>query len=229
MDILGKAIKEFYNGESETIEIIINGKRDDPMSPGVFFRRPDELTEIEIKALNSCLGKTLDIGAGAGSHTLALQNSGIQVDAIEISELSCQVMSERGVKSIFNDDIFKLKNRKYDTILLLMNGLGIIGTIEQTFALFNHLKTLLNPNGKILGDSTDITYLSKDKITSATTSYYGEVTFELLYKNQLSKPFPWVYIDKKKMEEIANLTGFSFRILTEDNQFQYLAEFKLQP
>ncbi len=231
VDVLGFAIMDHHQGNSSQINIYINEKIDDPMFADVFFRNKQQLNLIEKEALKRAQGNILDIGAGAGCHSLLLQER-FHVDAVEISKLSCQVMKERGVKNILEQDVFTIKNKKYDCILLLMNGLGLGGSIDNTVRLFNHLKTLLNPDGIILGDSSDIRYMfeNPDDIQSyiENNKYYGEVTFELEYKNMKSNPFPWLFIDPEKMQEIALETGFEMDVLLENEQYQYLAQFSLK-
>ena len=162
MDILGLAIKDFYKGSSSPIQIFINGEADEPMSAEVFFRTKNELNEIESLALELVQGNILDVGAAAGCHTIILQDE-FPTDAVETSILSCEVMKKRGIKNILHQDVFNLSNKKYDTILLLMNGLGICGTIKETKRLFTHLKTLLKPGGIILGDSSDVKYMYENE------------------------------------------------------------------
>ena len=76
----------------------------------------------EQKALEACYGEVLDIGAGAGSHALHLQNIGLDVTAMDISPGAIEIMQSRGVENIVHGSIWDFTNRKFDTLLLLMNG-----------------------------------------------------------------------------------------------------------
>ena len=107
-------------------------------------------------------GKTLDVGAGSGCHSLVLQEKGIDVTAIDISPLSVQTMKERGVKNVLEQDFFTLEGQ-FDTILMLMNGIGIVGTLERLPKFFRQLDNILAPGGQVLCDSSDISYVFEDE------------------------------------------------------------------
>lgn len=224
MDVLGRALTDYTNDISEIIKVIVNGNVDDSMLAEIFFRKEDELNDIESLALEHSKGDILDIGAAAGCHSLILQEN-YTCDALEISSLSCEVMRKRGVKNVINKDIFNHSGKKYDTILLLMNGFGLTGSLNKTIRLLQHLKSLLKDGGQIIGDSTDIKYMfingpyDTDKIEN---NYYGETIIELQYKGDKSI-FPWLYVDAIKMEEIALFSGFNFETIATTESHQYLA------
>ena len=160
------------------------------------FRSYEEMPEIERKALDMVKGKTLDVGAGAGCHSLVLQERGIDVTAIDISPLSVETMKERGIKKVFEQDFFTLevqameqqepsrdrvRGSQFDTILMLMNGIGIVGTLDRMPEFFKQLDRILAPGGQVLCDSSDISYVfeTEDGIIELPDdmSYYGEHSF----------------------------------------------------
>ncbi|RYF98635.1 MAG: methyltransferase domain-containing protein, partial [Chitinophagaceae bacterium] len=173
--------------------------------------------------LNNCRGRVLDIGAGAGSHSLLLQANNFQVTALEISPLACRVIEQRGVKNVVNDNIFHYDRDKYDTLLLLMNGIGLCGNIEGLKKLLVHLKTLLNPGGQIIFDSSDIAYLYDD-VTPKPNTYYGEVQFQYAFQNIDGEWFNWLYIDQENLKAIAESLNFKVELLYEDENDQYLVK-----
>ena len=116
------------------------------------FRSYKSMQEIERKALDMAKGRVLDVGAGSGCHSLVLQEKGLDVTAIDISPLSVETMKERGVKNVLEQDFFTLKGQ-YDTILMLMNGIGIVGTLERLPEFFKQLDKILAPGGQVLCDS----------------------------------------------------------------------------
>src|SRR5690606_19608682 len=124
-----------------------------------FFRDFQEMNSIEQKALELSKGKVLDIGAGAGSHSLYLQNEKkLEVLALDNSVKSIEVCELRGVKKVFCSDILDFPRQTFDTILLLMNGTGIFESLDRIDVYLEKLYSLLNENGQILIDSTDILY-----------------------------------------------------------------------
>ena len=230
-DVYGEALSDYYNKKANEPLILYtnnNTAEFEEMPIDLFFREPDDFPEQELIALALCDGKTLDIGAGVGSHSLYLQNAGFDITALELSNAACSIMGKRGIKNVINKNIFDFKaEQKYDTLLFLMNGIGLVQTINGLKDLFEHAKTILNPGGQLLFDSSDISYYylsGKEK----PSHYYGEITFQYEYRGQKSVPFGWLYIDQKELIKIGNQCGWVVQILDEDDHFQYLARMELK-
>jgi len=231
-DPFGAAIYDyFYKGKADDIQVNTNYTEDECIPVSWFFREEKNMPEIERAALERCRGRILDIGAAAGCHSLVLQKRGLDVTALERSTLAVNVMRKRGLKQIIHSDIFLHSNKKYDTLLLLMNGTGIGGTLEGLKKLLQHLISLLNIKGQILIDSSDISYLFEEDDGSVwidlnSTKYYGEMQYEMRYKDHNST-FDWLFIDFNRLKQVAREAGFSCRLLKQGPHFDYLA--KLQP
>jgi 2-polyprenyl-3-methyl-5-hydroxy-6-metoxy-1,4-benzoquinol methylase len=229
-DPVGQAVWDYFNGiMGESIFVRTDIAEDEHLSPAYFFREFDQMPVQEQEALKRAKGRVLDIGAGAGAHSLWLQAQGFEVDAIDISPLSCQTMRKRGVINVFLKDVYALKDQKYDTILLLMNGTGVAQTLPGLERLLLHLKTLLNPGGKILADSSDLQYLFTDEngdtwIDIASDTYYGEMQYQLSYKNTEGKTFPWLFVDPETFITIANRCGFKLVDKISGIHYDYLIE-----
>jgi len=225
-DILGKAIFDYYSNSRPSKLWIHNtyGPKEE-MPLGVYFRTRFDMSDIELAALNLCKGKVLDIGAGAGSHALILQDDGIDVTALDISGGAAGVMQQRGVKKIVCNNFFKYGEEKFDTLLLLMNGIGLTQTLEGLNAFLSHAGKVLNPGGQILFDSSDVAYLYEEG-KPVQTNYYGEIMYRYEYKKQKGDWFKWLYVDKNTMEKIAMSCGWKCSILEEDEFGQYLARLK---
>src|ERR1035437_6027899 len=116
---------------------------DDELPVPYLFRTFEEMPELEQKALTMAKGKILDVGAGAGCHSRALQKMGKTVSAIDISPGAVEVMQKSGVLSARHSDFFALEDEQYDTILFLMNGAGVAGTVDNLPVFFEKLKTVL--------------------------------------------------------------------------------------
>jgi SAM-dependent methyltransferase len=221
-DILGQAIHSHYYKKA-THKLWINNQYGpkEEMPIETYFRNEDDMPDIEWLALNECRGEVLDIGAGAGSHALILQDRGFDVTALEISALAIDVMQARGVKKVVTADIFEYNDHKYDTLLLLMNGIGLTGTLSNLKTFLQHTKLLLNKGGQLLFDSSDIAYLYEGSLPD-TGKYYGELSYQYQYNRQTSDWFPWLYIDEKTLTTIANEAGYDIEVLLEDEYQQYL-------
>ncbi|MEN7547748.1 methyltransferase domain-containing protein [Rapidithrix thailandica] len=192
----------------------------------VFFRSYEEMPLLEQYALEMCQGKILDIGAGAGAHCLVLQEMNQQVSALEISPLLTKVMQKRGVKNTFTADIFTFTQLPFDTLLLLMNGIGLAGQLSKLQQLLQHLKSLLSPQGQILLDSSDIRYLYGDT-DMPENSYFGEIAYQYEYRGKKGDWFSWLYVDIDTLSSIASQCGYHCQLIHENEEEQYLARLTL--
>lgn len=223
MDLPGIAIKDYYFNHSQSklwVHDHFGPKVEMPVS--IYFRRENDFPQLEKIALQHCEGFVLDIGAGAGAHSLFLQEKGQNVTALEISEASCEVMRAQGVSRIICGDFFKVELPQYDCLLLLMNGIGLCGTIDRIPVFLQKAKSLLKENGRILFDSSDVQYMYEE--TEKPHHYYGEVAYQYAYKRLKTEWFNWLYIDKETMRVIAEENGWKMVVLFEDSNDQYLAE-----
>ncbi|RDC65344.1 class I SAM-dependent methyltransferase [Adhaeribacter pallidiroseus] len=223
MDVFGEALRDFYR-DNFTQKLLLHTSYGEPeeMPLDIFFRDEEEMSEVELEALNCCYGKVLDIGAGVGSHALALQELDLDVTALEISPLAAEIMQQRGVKKSINQDIFTYSQDTYDTLLLLMNGIGLVGDVAGLRQFLQHAKKLLNPNGQLMFDSSDITYLYEGNLPDRE-QYYGEIAYQYEYQGKKGPWFRWLYIDQDTLAEIAGEEGWLTIIQYQDEQDQYLA------
>lgn len=228
MDILGQAIYDFHKREKRSkLWIFDEFDQKTEMDTSIYFRKFGQMPKIEQKALELCNGLTLDIGAGAGSHSLYLQEKGIDVTALDISEKCCEVALDRGVKKVFSTDFFDLNTEeKFDTLLLLMNGIGICEDIFGFPIFLERAKNLLNPNGQIIFDSSDIAYMF-DEDEFPEDKYYGEFICAYGYKKQKTDWFSWLYLDFDSMQKIASEKGWKAEKIMEDEHYHYLTRLTL--
>jgi SAM-dependent methyltransferase len=235
LDLFGKAILDFQtNNSPEDIITETNISEADEMDVAYLFRSYKEMPKIEKKALQLSKGKILDVGCGAGSHSLYLQNDkNLEVTSIDISENAIQACQLRGLKNAKVQNVLDLEidsdshQNKFDTILLLMNGTGIFGTLAETSNYLLKLKSLLAPNGQILIDSSDIIYMFDEDEDGSKwipgDGYYGELMFTISYKNQTEEPFPWLYLDYNTLQNAAFANGLQCELIEEGKHFDYLA------
>lgn len=232
-DPMGAAIRDYHlRGKAARLRVMSSMFDEDEMPVGHLFRTFDDMPHLEQKALNMAYGKVLDIGAGAGCHALALQERGMDVKAIDISPLSCEVMKERGIKDVECVNLFcKQLQGKYDTLLLLMNGTGIAGKLSQLPALLNRLKELLSEEGQILIDSSDLKYIYENEDGSMdidlNAPYYGEVDYQMQYRDIKGEPFDWLYTDPMLLASVSKQCGLQCQIMEQGEHYDYLAKLTL--
>jgi len=229
-DPIGRAVYDFhFNSVNQPIIVHSDDFDDDSIEPSYLFRTYKQMPALEKKAMSLCLGKILDIGACAGTHSLYLQDKGFDVTSIETSALCCEVLKTRNIRNVIQQDIYKFTNQTFDTILLLMNGTGIAGSLTGLEVLLHHLKTLLNPGGQILIDSSDLIYLFEQEDGSAlidisADKYYGELTFQTEYKTWISPPFSWLYVDLNNLENVVEKNGLQLKKIFRGQHYDYLAQ-----
>ena len=227
MDPMGRAIADYWKTKkADRLRVFSPMFEEDEIPLTTLFRKYEDMPEIERKALDLAKGKTLDVGAGSGCHSLVLQEKSFDVTAIDISPLSVQTMKERGVKKVLEQNFFTLEGQ-YDTILMLMNGIGVVGTLERLPEFFHHLDKILAPGGQVLCDSSDISYVfeTEDGMIDIPNEmeYYGEHSFQMQYKDTIGETFPWLYIDADTLREQALKNGYAVEVVAEGGHYDYLA------
>lgn len=226
---MGAAIRDYFRqGKSAQLKVLSSLFDDDEMPVAHLFRSYHEMPPLEQRALNEARGKVLDVGAGAGCHALALQERGLDVTAVDISPLSCETIKERGVANVECVNIFNQRfQARFDTLLLLMNGTGIAGKLSRLPQLLSRLKQLMNPGAQILIDSSDLRYVYEDENgvldVDLDGAYYGEVDYQMTYRNIIGKSFDWLYADSVVLAECCRQCGLKCEILAQGQHYDYLA------
>lgn len=232
-DIFGAAMLDYLNKTyKEDIVTLSSISEDDTIPVPYLFRIYKEMPIIEQKALQLSKGKVLDIGCGAGSHSLYLQQKNIDVTALDASKGAIETCKKRGVTKTVNAKILEYKDATFDTLLLLMNGIGIVGNLNKLGDYLQHLKSLLNENGQLLLDSSDIIYMFDEDEDGGYwippgKEYYGEIDYIMQYKEQKSDSFPWLYLDYNTLQRAAILNGFNCELIVEGEHYDYLAKLTL--
>lgn len=226
-DPMGRAIAEYQTtGRAERLRVFSPMFDEDEIPVATLFRDVDQMPAIEREALRLTRGATLDVGAGAGCHSLPLQARGIDVTAIDISPLAVETMRQRGVRRATEQDFYDTRG-KYDTILMLMNGIGIVGTLAEMPRFFSQLDRILAPGGQVLCDSSDICYVfeNEDGIIELPPGegYYGELEYRMQYRDTIGEPFAWLYIDPDTLAEQALRHGFRAEVIARGDHYDYLA------
>ncbi len=225
---MGQAIADFYkNGHADLLRVFSSQFEEDEIPVKQLFRTEVQMPAIEQKALQMAEGRILDVGAGSGCHSLALQQAGKEVLAIDISPLSVETMESRGVRQVRHVNLFDESFcETFDTVLMLMNGSGIVGRLENLPAFFRRMKQILRPNGCILMDSSDLRYLFEEEDGSFSidlaAGYYGEVDFQMQYKQVKGDSFDWLYIDFQTLSYYAAESGFRTELVMEGKHYDYL-------
>ncbi len=226
-DLFGQALLDFHNGNyTENLITSTNISDEDELPLPYLFRSFMDMPKLEQKALQLAHGKTLDVGCGAGSHSLYLQEKGIEVKAIDVSKGAVEVAKMRGVTHVELKNILD-ETEAFDTILLLMNGTGIFQELTQVSKYLTHIKSLLSANGQLLVDSSDINYMYEDDDggfwQDLHANYYGELDFYMSYKGEEEVPMKWLYLDFDTLKMACETVGLHCELVMDGEHYDYLA------
>ncbi|GGB83400.1 SAM-dependent methyltransferase [Flavobacterium suaedae] len=230
-DLFGKAILDYQtNNNPQDLITETSISEEDEMNVAYLFRDYNNMPKLEQKALQMAKGKVLDVGCGAGSHSLYLQNEKkLDVTAVDISANAIEACKLRGVNKAITQDVMKMEGEKFDTILFLMNGAGMCGRLNKISDFLQQIKSLLNDGGQVLLDSSDIIYMFDEdedggRWIPTDNDYYGEVVFNISYKGEHEEPFNWMYIDYNTLQNAVIANGLQCELVMEGPHYDYLAK-----
>lgn len=230
---LARALVDVHGGDRDAKLCVRSSLWEDEIVSATEYYRPFDLPlpEIERRALSACRGRVLDAGAGAGRHALELQHRGLEVVALDVAPEAVAVMRDRGVHDARTGDVFTLEGERFDTVLMLMHGLGVVGTLAGLTRFLDRLTTLMRPGGQLLADSADLTLaVDAGTITQlADEGYAGEVEFQLVYGALEGPPYPWLFIDPRTLERMAAGRGLETEVLARGDRGAYLARVTARP
>jgi SAM-dependent methyltransferase len=230
----GLALRDFFSGDEDaTIKI----RRDDDyvskMPVAVFFRQPADFSPLERAALALCQEHVLDVGAGTGCHSLALQEQGCQVTAIDILPHAVEIMRARGVRHVECVDVFDVKNTRpqvFDTLLLMMHGIGMVETLAGLDRFLQHARGLLSPDGQIICDSLDVrvstdpVHMAYHETNRQAGRYVGEIRMSFEYKGHAGPLCGWLHVDAETLSRHARQAGWDCRVVHREENGDYLAQ-----
>jgi SAM-dependent methyltransferase len=230
MDPYGAALRAYVEGDVGA-ELII--RRDDgheaPLPVRHFFRDPAAFTPVENAALERCRGHVLDVGAGAGIHSLALQQKGLRVTAIDVSPQAVDIMTRRGVTDVRRANVFEFEAGPFDTLLLMGHGIGMVETIAGLDRFLDHARKLVSAQGQMFVDSLDVRVtddpgsLAYHEANRRAGRYVGEVRLQLEYRGNKGPCCGWLHVDATTLGEHSGKAGWQCERIVSDERGGYLA------
>ncbi len=226
---MGLALRDHHAGRLQH-ELILDREDGDSGSIDVagFFSAEPKWPEEET-VINLAGGSVLDVGAGAGRHSLILQNRGLAVTAIDICDDAVTVMRERGVNDARTTGLLNVSTGSFDTVLMLGHGLGIAGTLSDLGVWLRHLAGIVPKGDQILTDSLDVTctetpvHLAYQRQLEDSGRYRGETRFRLHYGEARGAEFDWLYADYSSLVELAGGNSWQAELIAEDDGGTYWA------
>ncbi len=228
---LGTALLDFHRGDTGAVIVVLSDLWEDEATPVGAYYRPleQDLPMLEREALDLCVGRVLDLGAGAGRHALDLQEAGTSVVAVDPLTEAVEIMRDRGVVDPRLGDLGAVTGERFDTVLMLMHGLGIVGDLRGLGSFLEELPNHLNPGGRLVCDSADLATALRDEAPelldelSNPDRYLGEVEFGLRYGRLEGPRYPWIFVDPEALEIVADAAGFDMKVAAGGERGSYLA------
>jgi SAM-dependent methyltransferase len=223
------AMRAFHRGDRRAAMVVYDDYERDEVPLRYFFRGVDELPPLERHALALCRGRVLDVGAGSGSHALALQARGLEVTAIEVLPELVTILRERGVRDARLASWMSYDGPRCDTVLVMMNGLGLAETLAGLTRFLDRMREVVRRGGQVIADSTDVRVrMDPDagrsgRLERADGRYIGELHFQIEFKGRKGGTFSQLYVDPGTLREHASVAGWDVEMLrVPDELGQYL-------
>jgi 2-polyprenyl-3-methyl-5-hydroxy-6-metoxy-1,4-benzoquinol methylase len=231
MEPYGQSLLDFFNGDISAKVVVHrdDGFADD-LPASVFFRKPSDFSPLEQTAMTLCRGYVLDIGAGTGCHSLALQDRRIRVLAIDVSPHAIEIMTKRGVKECQHVDVFEFHEGPFDTLLMMMHGIGMVEDLFGLDRFLCHAHKLLKPDGRIVFDSLDVRctgdprHLAYQEANRRAGRYFGQIRMRFEHKGQIGPFFGWLHVDPETLIDHAERIGWSCQVVCREDGGDYLAQ-----
>jgi SAM-dependent methyltransferase len=225
-----RALRDYFDGDTDATLVLHSSLGEHEEFPvSVFFREPEEFFAFERAALALSRGRVLDVGAGTGVHALYLQTRGQDVCAIDVLPEAVAIMQARGVHDARLADIWTFDAGPFDTILMMMNGIGVLGTLQGLNRFLEDVPRLLKRGGQVLLDSGpgrvvgDSGEPAVELPLGDQGGYYGEAWIELEYRGEKGPPFRELYADSDTLARHAEAAGWECEIVFRDELGGYVA------
>jgi 2-polyprenyl-3-methyl-5-hydroxy-6-metoxy-1,4-benzoquinol methylase len=230
MTLYGQALQDYYKGDhSATLQVVRDDGLEADIPVRIFFRDEDEFSYIEQLGVGLCQGKILDIGAGAGIHSLYLQKKQMNVTAIDISPEAVEIMKTRGVVNAECHDIFDFSREGFDTLLLMSHGIGITGTVDGLQKFLKLAYKITTHTGILLFDTLDVRYTEDPKHIAyheknkKSHRNMGEITMQFSYKGIKGAMFSWLHLIPETLIMESDKAGWNCEIVHREPTGDYLA------
>ena len=217
-DLFGFVLYRYLHGDKTPYCIVReDGYCDFPFDPKGYFQ--NKFLDVEKQGLKYVKGKILDVGCGAGRHTLYFAKKGFDVVAIDSDKFCVKTCKERGIKKVFAENILKpktIKKYRFDTIWFGGNNLGVAGNLEKMKEMFGILDKITNPNSVVLGRAFEFDKTMRGihrkyhALQKSRGIFPGITKIRIQYKDFIGEWFNWVHISSAVLKKV--LQGTHWKI-----------------
>jgi SAM-dependent methyltransferase len=232
-DAYGQEVWARFQGR-EVIEIV---ERDDGYidpslyNPKTYFASYEDWMPYHRLAMDYVCGRVLDIGCGAGRHTLYLQKQGFEVLGIDNSPLAIKVAKLRGVEKaqVTSIEEVNFQPGSFDTILLMGNNFGLLGSFIKAQTLLRQFHQITSKKGRIIADTLDPyetenpIHLEYHKHNRRRGRMGGQVRIRIRFSKFIGQWFDYLMVSKEEMRAILKGTGWDVKKFLDSEGSQYIA------
>jgi SAM-dependent methyltransferase len=231
-DAFGHVMYDYLHG-IHSREII---ERDDGFfsissGPVLYFAPFDDWPAIEQKAMEYVCGRVLDVGCGAGRHSLYLQEQGLDVLGVDNSPLCLEVCRQRSVRMVKGLSVTQLSSRLgvFDTVLMLGNNFCLVGNPRRARWLLRRLAKMTPLQGRILAglrnpyNTDQPEHLEYHAWNRSRGRYSGQARIRVHYKKAVT---PWIEFLMLSPDELRALlvdTPWSAPVVLDEPSGNYVA------
>jgi SAM-dependent methyltransferase len=232
-DAYGQQLLAQYHSQTANVEIIERDDRfiDTGSEAGLYFRDYKQWSSLEREVVKLAKGRVLDIGCGAGRHSLYLQEKGFDVTGIDISPGAVKVCKLRGLKKAFTrpiTEVDKFKPGTFDTILMLGNNFGLFGSAKAAKSLLQKLYRITSSDARIIAGTrnpyktSNPNHLQYHRLNRKRGRMPGQIRMRVRFEKTVGAWLDYLFVSPEEMEDVLRETGWQvekFIAPTEANYF----------
>jgi SAM-dependent methyltransferase len=233
-DAYGQQLLAQFNSGTPKAEFI---ERDDNFidtgsEAGLYFFEYEQWSPVEQKAIKQVKGRVLDIGCGAGRHSLYLQRKGFEVSAIDNSPGAIEVCKLRGVKNAMVKSIVEIDDfepNSFDTILMMGNNFGLFGDAENAESLLKELYRITSSDAQIIAGTRNPyktnspEHLEYHELNRQRGRMPGQIRMRVRYGKTVGEWFDYLFVSPEEMKEMVADANWQLKELMESESANYFA------
>jgi SAM-dependent methyltransferase len=233
-DAFGQKLWAVFNGR-EVFEICERDDRYiDAMKMTGYFAGYEDWDPAEQKAMQFVKGKVLDIGCGAGRHSLYLQKKGFNVLGIDISPLALKVCRLRGLKRVklVSIENVRFKPDSFGTIMMMGNNFGLFGNVKKAKSLLKRFHEMTSRDALIIASTRDPyktdnpAHLRYHKLNRKRGRMSGQVRIRSRFEKYIGRWFDYLMVSKDEMKYVLSKTGWEVTEFLDSEKPFYIAIIK---
>ena len=191
--------------------------------PERYFSPYRKWPQYEREALSFVRGRVVDVGCGAGRHSIYLKSQGHDVVPVDNSPGAVEVARLRGLDEARLAGIQDVSAEigSIDTMLFMGNNFGLFQDRETCRELLGRFHRLTGPAGRIIAESMD-PYATRDpdhlqyhERNRAAGRMGGQLRIRIRFRRIIGPWFDYLLVSQTEMRELLDGTGWHLERVLE--------------